>query len=345
MIPKIHPDFKLNNRSLDHQGLMTVAYSYVKEGEEWEREVGDFLLNWLDDFDVLTVETSGSTGKPQSIKLKKEHIINSANNTGNWFNLPKECDALCCLPLNYIAGKMMMIRAIELGWQLDIVKPTATPLDVLRKRYDFTAMTNHQVLSSLDNIYKTKKVIIGGGPIAANLPELLKNKHTKAYHTYGMTETASHVAIRKIHPVYEEAFSCMENVTVSLDDRGCLVIDAPELASEKLTTNDLAELTGENQFKILGRTDHVINTGGVKVHPQKIEEKLSTQIQNRFFVYGKANQELGQEVALVIEGEKTAELSFDSLDKFETPKSVVYVKEFKETRTGKVDRNGVVDGL
>lgn len=345
MIPKIHPEFKLNGRSLNHQGLMTVAYSYVKEGDEWEKEVGDFLLNWLDDFDVLTVETSGSTGKPQSIKLRKEHFINSASNTGNWFNLPKECEALCCLPLNYIAGKMMMIRAISLGWHLDIVKPSSNPFSDLRKRYDFTALTNHQVLNSLTDIHKSKKIIIGGGPIALNLAELLKNKHTKAYHTYGMTETCSHIAIRKIHPVYEDAFNCMEGITVSLDDRGCLVIVAPELAQDTLTTNDLAEITGENQFKILGRIDQVINTGGVKVHPQQIEEKLSSQIHNRFFIYGKVNEELGQEVVLVIEGEAGNDPSFEELDKFQTPKSVVYVNEFKETHTGKVDRKAVIAGL
>lgn len=338
MIPKIHPNFKLNGRSLDHEGLMTVAYSYVKEGEYWEREAGNFLLNWLDNFDYLTVETSGSTGIPQPLKLQKEHIINSALNTGNWFNLPEQCDALCCLPLNYIAGKMMMVRAMTLGWQIDLVEPSSKPFHNLRKRYEFTALTNYQVMNSLDQIHKSKKIIIGGGPVATNLANLLVNKHTKAYHTYGMTETCSHVAIRKIHPVYEEFYNCMPEVKVSLDDRGCLIIDAPELASKAIITNDLAEVTAENQFKILGRLDHVINTGGVKVHPQQVEELLSSTITARFFIYGKDHEELGQEVILVIEGEPGEKPSFAGLDKFQTPKKVVFETSFHETHTGKIDR-------
>jgi O-succinylbenzoic acid--CoA ligase len=344
MIPKIHPAFKLNGRKLNHEGLMSVAYSYVKEGEDWAKEAGNFLLNWLDDFDMLTVETSGSTGLPQTIKLKKEHVINSAHNTGNYFNLPKECDALCCLPMNYIAGKMMMVRAIALGWQLDLVKPSSAPFNKLRKRYDFTALTNHQVLNSLDNIHKSKKILIGGGPIASNLPALLEHKHTKAYHTYGMTETSSHIAIRKIYPVYESMFTTMEGVKLSTDDRGCLIIDAPELTSEILITNDLAEISSDGRFSILGRIDDVINTGGVKVHPNEIEEKLSEQISRRFFVYGKADEELGQEVILLIEG-VDEKISFDALDTFQTPKAVRYVKEFKETHTGKVDRKASIADL
>jgi O-succinylbenzoic acid--CoA ligase len=324
---------------------MSVAYSYVKEGEYWEKEAGDFLLNWLDNFDFLTVYTSGSTGDPQSIKLDKQHVINSAFNTGNWFRLPEVCDALCCLPLSYIAGKMMMVRAIALGWQLDIIKPSSTPFHDLRKRYDFTALTNQQVLNSIDHIHKSKKIIIGGGAVASNLADLLKNKHTKAYHTYGMTETCSHIAVRKIHPVYEEYFHCMNEVHVSLDELGCLVVNAPELSSETLITNDLAELNDKFHFKILGRIDQVINAGGVKVHPQEIENQLSKELLGRFFVYGKDNEALGQEVALVIEGAAGDAPSFKLLDKFQTPKSVVFVDSFLETHTGKVDRKAVIKNL
>ncbi|ARN79175.1 O-succinylbenzoic acid--CoA ligase [Nonlabens spongiae] len=346
MIPKVHPRFKLNGRSLDHEGLMTVAYSYVKEGEDWEKEIGDFLLNWLDDFEVLTVYSSGSTGTPKINKLQKEHMINSAKATNTWFNLPEECDALCCLPLSFIAGKMMMVRALTLGWQLDVVKPSASPFKTLRKRYDFTALTNYQVLNSLDDIHKSVKIIIGGGPVAKNLPELLKNKHTKAYHTYGMTETSSHIAIRKIHPVYEEAYCTLtEDITVKQDDRGCLVVHAPFLLSNDIVTNDIVELTGERNFKILGRIDRVINSGGVKIYPEIVEEKLSELITSRFFVTGTPSDELGQEVVLVVEGEERDLPEFKNFGKYEMPKKVYFLKEFKETHTGKVDRKASLEAL
>ncbi|MGB5983262.1 MAG: AMP-binding protein [Nonlabens sp.] len=338
MIPEIHPRFKLNGRHLNHEGLMTVAYSYIKEGETWEKEIGDFLLSWLDDFECLTVYTSGSTGAPKEIKLKKQYMINSAMNTHDWFNLPKECDALCCLPLSYIAGKMMLVRAIALGWQIDVIQPSSTPLKPLRKRYDFTAMTNQQVVNSLDDIHKTVKVIIGGGPVASNLHVLLENKHTKAYHTYGMTETSTHVAIRKIHPINEEYFETLNGITISLDDRGCLIIHAPELSDDDVVTNDFAEILDDHHFKILGRVDRIINTGGVKVHPEKIEDHLSKLLPYRFFIASRKNEELGQEVILVIEGEQTKEWDLSSLDKFEKPKKIFYVPEFIETHTGKIDR-------
>ncbi|WP_405369482.1 AMP-binding protein [Nonlabens sp. Asnod2-A12] len=346
MIPTIHPTFKLNGHSLDYEGVMTVAYSYVKEGEEWEKQVGDFLLSWLDDFDVVTVKTSGSTGIPKEYKLKKQHMINSAVMTGKRFDIGIEKDVLCCLPLSYIAGKMMLVRAMTLGWHIDLVQPSTMPLKKVEKRYDFTAMSPLQVSKSLDDIHKVRKVIIGGGAVSQGLIDRLSGKHTQAFHTYGMTETASHIAVRQLYPSYEENYSVVENVTIEKDEEGKLVIHAPELARTSLVTNDLVDLINENQFKILGRVDDVINTGSVKVHPAQVEQKLSVHILEPFFLSAREDEELGEKVVLVIQGEeRDLQKAFKKLDKFEVPKEIYFVKEFALTHTGKIDKRVILEKL
>lgn len=346
MIPKIHPSFKLNGRKLDHNGVMTVAYSYVKEGEEWEKEVGDFLLNWLDDFDVMTVFTSGSTGSPRQYKLNKQHMINSALMTGDHFELEAGTEALCCLPLSYIAGKMMMVRALMLGWELDLVKPSSKPLKKAEKRYDFTAMTPLQVTKSVKNIHKTRTVLIGGAAIRAKLIEDLQHKHTRAYHSYGMTETASHVAIKQLYPNLEDQYTAVGDITFSKDDRDCLVINATSLGTDNLVTNDIVELIDERQFKILGRIDEVINSGGVKIHPDQVEQKLAPHIEQRFFIIGMNDEDLGEKVVLIVEGKESKyKNSFNHLDTYEVPREVYFVDAFEETHTKKVDKRSTLERL
>jgi O-succinylbenzoic acid--CoA ligase len=346
MIPRIHPAFKLNGDSLNQEGVMIVASSYIKEGEEWERQIGDFLLNWLDNFDVVTVRTSGSTGIPKEYKLDKQHMINSAVMTGKYFDVGVEKDVLCCLPLSYIAGKMMMVRAMTLGWHLDLVQPSTTPLRKAEKRYDFTAMSPLQVSKSLGDIHKARKVIIGGGAVSQGFIKKLKGKHTKAFHTYGMTETSSHIAVRELYPTYEDNYTLMGGVQIEKDKENRLVIHAPQLARTSLVTNDLVELLNDKQFKVLGRVDDVINTGSVKVHPAQIEQKLSHHIPESFFISGKADEELGQKVILIVEGkERDVQHAFQKLGKFEIPKEIYFVDKFALTHTGKMDKRVILEKL
>lgn len=345
MIPKVHSEFKLNGRSLDHKGLMTVAYSYAKEGELWERQVGDFLLNWLDDFSYHTVYSSGSTGVPKEYRLEKEHMINSAHMTGERFKITAGMDVLGCLPLSYVAGKLMMVRAIELGWHIDLVAPSKNPLDKATKRYDFTAMTAYQVKHSLDHLYKSRKIIIGGGPVDEALVESLNGRHTRAYHTYGMTETSTHVGVRELYPNYEEYFTALPGIKVRLNGADCLVIDAKNIASNSIVSNDLAVIQDNKMFKILGRTDNVIITGGIKIHPESVQNKLSKFIDNRFFISSEKEKDLGQQIVIYVEGE---EMDLDSafakakLDRFEKPRKIIFVKEFAETHTAKIDRKVII---
>lgn len=334
----VHSHFKLNGFHLNREDLCRVAYSFIKEGEDFEKPVGDFLLDWFDNKPYVEMQTSGSTGTPKIIKVDKQAMVNSALATGDFFGLHSGNRALQCLPVKYVAGKMMLIRSIVLGLDLDYVAPTSHPMQGLEGKYDFAAMVPMQAQNSLKELHNVKKLIVGGARISASLEKELMKLPTEVYETYGMTETITHIAAKRVG---EEVFTVLPNVTISYDDRNCLVIHAPKIiAEDTVVTNDLVELVNENQFKFLGRIDNVINSGGVKIMPEQIEQKLDEKLDRRFFITSKEDKELGEKVVLVVEGESFAidNSIFDCLDKYEHPREILFVSKFKETENGKVLR-------
>ena len=163
IIPSLHKSFQLNGKSFNEQGsLESYAHFLVRTGEPYEKEVGDFILDWIDDEDTMIAQTSGSTGTPKKIEIQKQHMINSAKATGTFFKVLEGSTALLCLSASYIAGKMMLVRAMSLGWKLDIVEPKVNPLDNLYKRYDFCAMVPLQLDNSINRLHLLKKLIVGG---------------------------------------------------------------------------------------------------------------------------------------------------------------------------------------
>lgn len=337
---QIHPSFKLNGTSFSEEDLAEVAYSLVKEGDAFEKPIGDFLLDWLSIEDTIHVKTSGSTGDPKSIWLKKGYMVNSALATGAFFNLTEGNTALLCLNCEYIAGKMMLVRAMVLGLELDYVAPSSNPLKTVEKHYDFSAMVPLQVENSISSLDKLKTLIIGGAAVSESLKIKLQQRSTRVFETYGMTETITHIAVK---PIDENYFRVLSDVHIKKDNRDCLVINAPKIADNEIVTNDIVELVSKNRFKLLGRFDNIINSGGVKLIPEKIERKLSGLIGNRFFVAGIPDESLGQKLVLYVEGKVQTGLSHKiklsgSLSKFEHPKQVIFIDAFIETGSGKIDR-------
>ncbi|HSD13857.1 MAG TPA: AMP-binding protein [Flavobacterium sp.] len=333
----MHSDFKFNGKAYNSKSFCSFANELLNSDEEFEKHLSKFVLDWFDENDFVEVTTSGTTGTPKVIRLKKEAMVNSALATAAFFDLKSNCKALHCLPMQYIAGKMMLVRAMVLGWDLDFVKPDAHPLDGNKTNYDFTAMVPLQVENSFEQLRLVKKVIIGGAKLSPDLARKLKQLPTAIYETYGMTETITHIAAKKIQ---DSGFSVLPGITVSTDDRKCLVIDAPRLSETKIITNDVVEIVGDDKFVWLGRFDNVINSGGVKLFPERIEEKLGGKIPHRFFVIGKPDNSLGEKLVLVIESSpyEIGSSAFDGLDKFEKPKEIVFVPKFSETETGKIKR-------
>lgn len=334
----VHNKFKLNGFHLDKEDLCRVAYSFIKEGDDFEKPVGNFLLDWFDDLPYIEMTTSGTTGKPKTIRIEKQAMVNSALATGDFFDLQPGDKVLHCLPVKYIAGKMMLVRAFVLGLDTDFVAPSLSPFAANNDTvYDFVAMVPLQAQHSLGALKHVRKMIIGGVGINKSLAKELQKLPTEVYETYGMTETITHIAAKKIG---EKAFTVLPNVTLSYDDNNCLVIHAPRISNEIIRTNDLVKLVNENQFVFLGRFDNVINSGGIKLIPEQVEEKLSGHIKSRYFVGGIPDEDLGEKLVLVVEGEKpeSYDYNFDTLDKYEKPKEIFFIPKLRETETGKIKR-------
>ncbi|MES2544186.1 MAG: AMP-binding protein [Bacteroidota bacterium] len=333
----VHPDFKWNGVKLTENSLRQKSEKLLKEGLDFEKDLAQFLIDWFDEKTFIQLTTSGTTGIPKTIQIKKEAMVNSALATAVFFDLKPTDKALHCLPAKYIAGKMMLVRGLVLGLEMDFVEPSSNPLENNSTYYNFAAMVPLQVQNAVFGLTKIKKLIIGGAKINESLRKELMLLPTEVYETYGMTETITHIAAKKVS---EAAFSVLPNIKIAQDERDCLVIDAPRVSDEKVITNDIVKLVSETQFILKGRIDNVINSGGIKLFPEQIEEKLSDKIASRFFVAGFPDDKLGEKLILIIEGEKyqIEELVFEDLNKFEKPKEIRFVTHFTETENGKVMR-------
>jgi O-succinylbenzoic acid--CoA ligase len=349
---KVHNRFKLNGLHYNQNDLKEVAYSLIKEGEAYEKETGNFLIDWLNDNDYLYVNTSGSTGQPKQIKLKKQAMVNSAIATGDFFGLEPGNAALHCLPSHYIAGKMMLVRAMILGLEIDYVEPSSHPIFDYENHYDFCAMVPLQLKHTIKYTYNIKTIIVGGSKVTQPLLERIRNCGSRFFETYGMTETVTHVAVRQLPSKRSEGdhfFKALPNVSFSQDERECLVINASKLVSEPLVTNDIVDLKTETSFQLLGRFDNVINSGGVKLFPEQIESKLQAVIDERFIVAGEADETLGERLVLIVEHPRDSVESIANriryvkgLTKFEVPKHIYITDKFIETVNGKIQRNKTI---
>ena len=320
----------------------------------FELEVKNFLIEWFSSSETVDVATSGSTGIPKILKIEKEKMHNSAKMTCDFFDFKEGNSALLFLPIAYISGKMMLVRAIERKLILNITDPSTKPLINLEGKIDFCAMTPLQVENSLDKIHFIKNLIIGGAQVSENLilkiTQKLKNVKTQPsiFETYGMSETLSHIALKEIYPNDNEYFSILSDIKISTDERNCLKIYAPKLNSEVLQTNDVVEILDETHFKFLGRTDFIINSGGAKIHPEKLEiflksELLKFGIGNELIFASKKDEVLGEKLVLVIEGnenetiiQRINSIAFEK--KFHKPKEILFLNRFPRSQNGKILR-------
>lgn len=316
---------------------------------EFEIKVKNFLEEWFSDSDTVKVQTSGSTGTPKVFDIEKSRMINSAEMTCDFLRLKEGNTALICLPVEYISGKMMVVRSMMRKLKLIVVDPSIKPVETLDQSVDFCAMTPFQVENSLDKLYLIRNLIIGGAAVSEDLKKKMKealnnsDSETFIFETYGMSETLSHIGLKQILPNPEEYFTVFENVEISLDERNCLRIFASKLNPEILQTNDLVEIKNEKQFKFLGRIDNVINSGGAKIFPEQLEALVKKEISNEVVLLGIDDASLGQKLIAVLEGgksddliKKVREIQFEK--SFHKPKEIIFVEKIPRTPNGKVSR-------
>jgi len=321
----------------------------------------DFLSEWQNDSPYVHVQTSGSTGAPKPMLVEKRRMLASARITCDFLHLQPGDTALLCMSLDYIAGKMMVIRSLERGLKLIEVEPSGHPLSTIRsalplgsaKNYklDFAAMVPLQVYNSLqvpeerERLMQIRHLIIGGGAIDDEMAAQLKSFPHAVWSTYGMTETLSHIALRRLSgPEASEWYTPFPSVKVSLSDEGCLVIDAPEVCSERLITNDIADLSlgpgPSDRFRILGRKDNVICSGGIKIQAEELERQLRPHLRVPYLISKRPDAKFGEIVVLLTEGsvDEARQVCERVLPKFHQPRDYMHVDQIPLTATGKPQR-------
>src|SRR5690606_22523021 len=267
----------------------------------------------------------------------------SAKLTAEFFGLEKGNSAMLCLPVNFIAGKMMLVRAMETGLKLFCTKPKSTlrlrsATDI--QKFDFVPMTPMQVENSFDELNKIKTLLIGGAPLNFELKSKLKNLPIRVFESYGMTETITHIALKEIS---KDEFTVLPQMKIRKDERNCLVIQTPYF-DEEIITNDVVELKNENEVKWLGRFDNVINSSGIKLFPEQIEEKLKPFIENEFIITSIPDKILGEKLILIIENDSATNFQIPSsnLHPYEIPKEIYFTGKFPRTESGKIKRNEIL---
>ena len=351
----------------------------------------EFLDEWNNDSERVLVHTSGSTGTPKPLWVEKRRMETSARITCDFLGLKEGDTALLCMPLDYIAGKMMVVRSLVRKLKLMVVEPTGHPLSNTTPHQlprggeqapeqtsspsgevgmgvTFAAMVPMQVYNSLqvpeerERLCQIRHLIIGGGAIDDALARELKDFPNYVWSTYGMTETLSHIALRRLNGAEaSEWYTPFDNVSISQSEDGCLVIDAPEVCAERLVTNDIVEIN-QGRFRVVGRKDNVICSGGIKIQAEEVERALKPHLHVPFMITKRKDEKFGEIVVMMVEdrgerreervewkeerGERIEEslktrlqrLCREHLPKYWQPRDFVFVEKIPMTETGKIAR-------
>lgn len=303
----------------------------------------EFLEEWISK-DQFAIVSSGTTGVKKQILFPKKALIKSALISIDAFNLSKGDSVINALPLNFIAGKMMFVRAIVGELLVLVLEPSSNPIKDLEKKITFSAFTPYQlqhILAETPNkLELIEKVIIGGSKIERDLESKIQNTTTRVFETFGMSETLTHFAFREVNGMGKsEYYSVLPDFEIYKNEDDCLLIKAKHLGTETIETKDIVELKGKGKFIWKGRIDNVINSGGIKLFPEEIEEKLSNRILAPFVIVKALDDVLGEKVILVIEStEEFDNLDFSVLSKYELPKEIRYVDSLPRNANGKIMR-------
>lgn len=339
-----------NNQSYTFTQFATIS---LPKNLNWARNTQLFVKDWLNDQQSFLLQTSGSTGKPKSISIQRSQMLASANATIQYLNIQPGSSALLCMNPDMIGGRMMLVRAIVGNWNLHILPPSSNP--VIDVDIDFTAMVPLQVESLLetkagiDFLNRIDQLIIGGAAINERLQETLQGLRTKAYQTFGMTETVSHIALKKLNgPDKSDEYQVIGNNEVTLNNSGKLCIRGTVTNDEWVETNDLVDIT-ETGFKWLGRADLVVNSGGVKIQIEELEEDIFKFFKTSVWVWKENDERLGEKlIGMTDDPELISQIEADynslksNFKKYHFPKEWILVKEWQLTSSGKPDRSNTL---
>ena len=362
--PNLPTSLLLNGRAFSYE-IITQAATPPAALNGYEAKVLELVRQWLTGAQEFGLRTSGSTGQPQLITLTRRQLAASAARTGDYFDLGPGDRALVCLNCDFIGGKMMLVRGLEREMHLTIVEPHADPFEEVPAdaEFDFAAFVPLQLRAVLaagraGQLNRMRAILVGGAGVEPSLLAEVQQLTVPVYLTYGMTETASHMALRRLNgPEASPHYRVLPGLHLGQDERGCLTVRGDVTDDQLIVTNDRIQLLDKHTFDWLGRVDFVINSGGVKVQAEKVELVLDVALAElgqscRVFVAGRPDERLGEAITAYVEGpplpatteKRLLGLLTERLDKYEVPKAVVYVPAFRSTASGKLDRAATLRG-
>ncbi|MFM2249417.1 MAG: hypothetical protein RLZZ358_344 [Bacteroidota bacterium] len=352
--------FQLRYQS--YQYSTSQALPNLEELPEFARVAFAFCRDWLAGQETFTQQTSGSTGAPKLQVLSRTQMEASAAATGTFFGTTTSGHLLCCLNPAFIAGKMMLVRAMVWDCPITLVEPSANPLLGLEEQFTFVALVPLQVEAALAD-EKSRKllqsiphVLIGGAALPHKIQQELVQRGIRAWQSFGMTETVSHIALAKIGEG-ELVYQALPGVAIGINEQDCLWIQSPMSGSEKIQTNDTIELRSKNTFTWLGRADFVVNSGGIKLFPEQLEGRIAPLLEETcpgcaYFLFGENDSRLGEQLVLYVEGtaEEKRRLAIEAglgqiLGKYEVPKKIYFKAAFAYTPTRKINRHATAASL
>jgi O-succinylbenzoic acid--CoA ligase len=346
----------IDGRTLEQEAVLPWADALVQQHAQapWTNEVRDTLRELCTGDGSITAHTSGTTGPPKAMRLHVNDLRASARLTGHSFHLRQGDRALLCLPCNFIAGKLMLVRGFVIGLDLHLIDPAGGVLNNLdmQDRFHFAAMVPNQLHRALQDDRarlerQFRTILLGGGPVSKALEEDLQDLNVEVFHGYGSTETLTHVALRRLNgPRKQEWSHAIGDITFEQDERGCLLVNTPHLRTKDHDTNDQVELLDERRFRWLGRYDHVILSGGRKIFPEQLEARTAGLLPYAHYYTARPDDKLGECVGLVLETDQDAatvvpevlELLSTVLEPYEMPRRVTALDVFPRTPSGKVVR-------
>lgn len=356
--------------------FMTDSLFYIEDGVITQNfadnsifeESLKFCKQWTNGQESFPINTSGSTGAPKPIEITRTQMATSARMTAQALSLQSGDNALVCLNTSFIAGKMMLVRGMVNNLNLYIIEPSSNPLLIVPEdlQIDFIAVVPLQLetmidsgVATIDQLNKIKAIIVGGASVSHSLSEKIKRLKCPVYATYGMTETVSHIALKRLNGTEaSDYFVVLDGVKTGLDSRGCLTINSVLTNQKNIITNDIVNLIDDHSFEWLGRADNIINAGGLKIHPEQLESQIRGVLNNQAINYnlivaGLPDSTLGEKIVLVLEtGELDSDLKKDMISSlkevlpvYQSPKEIYTLERFIYTDTRKVMRKETVSQI
>jgi O-succinylbenzoic acid--CoA ligase len=325
-----------------------------------------FCHDWLNGKSDFVLHTSGSTGKPKPIQITRNQMEASANSTIQALGLKQNDNFLVCINTDFIGGKMMLVRGLELKANLFVIEPSGNPLLSIEPNvvFDFLAVVPLQLEKMLSQspekiavLNNMKAIIVGGAPVSKQLQQKLQVLNCPVFSTYGMTETVSHIALKRLNSSEKSnEFNTLPNIKISQDERNCLIVESEITNNQKVVTNDLVELISATKFRWLGRADNTINSGGIKIQLEELESEieqilLDLEINCQFAISPIPDERLGQKIILFLELDKVNAdrlipklimRMLRTLGKYKTPKEINDIPKFPLTASGKIDRKKLI---